>query len=183
MSLFIHLMCRLLELVEEVLNFVEVTPKHPFEFAAPDFGVRVEDPPAELQEEESFTPNITDLFSLIWNSTAASIQTEEIPELPSAMVSLASSVLHTNDSESRPQIVVSIYGRDALFQQRQNFTRRIDRESERVGSIVCEISLRQNGKLKTVSSSPNSNVVRPSFMKSRVSMTEYGVNRMLAVLV
>ena len=152
------------------MNVVKVTPDDPFEFAAPGFGVRVEDPPADLGEEESFTPNITDLLNQIKNSTTAQMQMEEIPELPSAMVSLASTLLHPHDNEGRPQIAVSIYGRDSLFQQRQNFTRRINSENERVGSIVCEISLRLNRRVMNVVHPPNSNVVRPSFMKTLVSL-------------
>ena len=160
--------------MEKVLNVVEVTPGNPFEFAAPAFGVRVEDPPADL-EEDSFTPNIASLFSQIMNRSTANMPTEDAPELTSATVTLASTLLRSSDNRNRPQIALSIFGQDTLFQQRQNFTRRNNGQSQRVGSIVCEISLRLNRSVINVLHPPNSNVVRPSFTKSVVSPGLYDV--------
>ena len=54
-------MHRILKIVEDVLNFVEVTVDNPFVFSAPDFGVRVEDPPEDLDEDESYSPQLGDL--------------------------------------------------------------------------------------------------------------------------
>ena len=159
---------RILEVVEDVLNVVEVTPEEPFEFAAPAFGVRVEDPPQDLGAEETFTPNITALFSRIMNSTSR-MQTETMPELPPAMVTLGSTVLRPENNESRVTVSTSIYGSDSLFQQRQSFIERTNREREQVGGIVLDVVLRQNGKVANVFRPPNSNVVRPSFTKSAVS--------------
>ena len=183
-TLLVPLIQRILGLVEDVLNVVEVTPNKPFEFAAPAFGVRVEDPPADLGGEESFTPNITSLLSQIMNSSTASKQSEEAPELTSAMVTLASTLLRPDGNSNRPQIVLSVYGRDTLFQERPNFTRSNDRESQSVGSIVCEIFLRLNRRVVNVLRPPDSNVVRPSFRKSMVSLVVYDVKTgLLAVSV
>ena len=159
---------RILEFVEAVLNVVEVTPEDPFEFAAPAFGVRVEDPPQDLGADETFTPNITALFRQIMNSMS-SMQTETMSELPPAMVTLGSTLLRPVNNESRVTVSTSIYGSDSLFQQRQSFIERTNREREQVGGIVLDVVLRQNGKVANVFRPPNSNVVRPSFTKSAVS--------------
>lgn len=118
---------------------------------------------------ETFAPNITALFNQILSSTTDSKQMEVMPELPPAMVTLASTLLRLDSNESRLRISTSIYGSDALFQQRQSFITRTNRERERVGSIVLDISLRQNGTVTRIFRPPNSNVVRPSFTKSMVS--------------
>ena len=163
---------RLLEFVEDVLNVVEVAPGDPFEFADLEFGVRVEDPPLNLDTEETFAPNITALFNQILNITMTNMQIETITELPPAMVTLSSALLYPADNNgSRLRISTSIYGRDSLFQQRQSFSRGNNPERQRIGSIVLDVSLRQNGRIVNVSSSPSSNVVRPSFTKTRVSST------------
>ena len=156
--------CRLLDFVEDVLNVVEVIPDNPFEFAAPQFGVRVEDPPEYLGEEETFAPNITALLSQIKSSTAKNMQQEEIPELPPAMVTLNSTLLSPDDTGSKPRVSTSVFASGALFQQRSN------REREKVGSIVVDLSLRLGGKVKNVNH-PNSNVVKPTFTKSTVSIS------------
>ena len=161
---------RLLDFVEVVLNVVEVAPGDPFQFADLEFGVRVEDPPLVLDTEETFAPNITALFNQILNITMKDMQKETITELPPAMASLSSALLYPADNNgSRLRISTSIYGRDSLFQQRQSFTIRNNRERQRIGSIILDLSLRQNGKIIKVTSSPNSNVVHPSFTKTRVS--------------
>ena len=161
---------RLLEFVEDVLNVVEVSPGNPFQFADLEFGVRVEDPPLVLDTEETFAPNITALFNQILNITMKDMRKETMTELPPAMASLSSALLYPADNNgSRLRISTSIYGRDSLFQQRQSFTRRNNRERQRIGSIILDLSLRQNGKIIKVTSSPNSNVVLPSFTKTRVS--------------
>ena len=160
--------------MEDVLNVVEVSPGDPFEFADLEFGVRVEDPPLQLvlDTEETFAPNITALFNQILNITMTNMQIETITELPPAMVTLSSALLYPADiNGSRLRISTSIYGRDSLFQQRQSFTRGNNLERERVGSIVLDLSLRQNGRVINVFSSPSSNVVRPSFTKTAVSCT------------
>ena len=158
--------------MEDVLNVVEVAPGDTFEFADLEFGVRVEDPPLDLVTEETFAPNITALFNQILNITMTNMQIETITELPPAMVTLSSALLYPADNNgSRLRISTSIYGRDSLFQQRQNFTRGNTLERERVGSIVLDLSLRQNGRVIKVFSSPSSNVVRPSFTKTAVSST------------
>ena len=156
--------------MEVVLNVVEVAPGDPFQFADLEFGVRVEDPPLVLDTEETFAPNITALFNQILNITMKDMQKETITELPPAMASLSSALLYPADNNgSRLRISTSIYGRDSLFQQRQSFTIRNNRERQRIGSIILDLSLRQNGKIIKVTSSPNSNVVHPSFTKTRVS--------------
>ena len=162
-------MHRLLTSVDQVLNVVEVTPEQPFEFAAPEFGVRVEDPPDNVEEEGSFTPNIAPLLRDIMNSTEGS--TMEMPELPPAMVTLASTLLTVNNG-ARPRISTSIFGRDSLFQQRRSFVVRTNRAQEQVGGIILDISLRLNGLVMNVIRPPNSNVVRPSFTKSMVRLYE-----------
>ena len=91
-------------------------------------------------------------------------------ELPPAMVTLSSALLYPADNNgSRLRISTSIYGRDSLLQQRQSFSRGNNPERQRIGSIILDVSLRQNGRIVNVSSSPSSNVVRPSFTKTRVS--------------
>ena len=161
---------RLLDFVEVVLNVVEVAPGDPFQFADLEFGVRVEDPPLVLDTEETFAPNITALFNQILNITMKDMQKETITELPPVMASLSSALLYPADNNgSRLRISTSIYGKDSLFQQRQSFTIRNNRERQRIGSIILDLSLRQNGKIIKVTSSPNSNVVHPSFTKTRVS--------------
>ena len=154
---------RLLNFVEDVLNAVEVAPNSPFEFAAPQLSVRVEDPPEDLGEEETFAPNITALLSQIKSSTAGNMQQEEIPELPPAMVTLDSTLLSPDDTGSKPRVSTSIFASGALFQQRTN------RERVKVGSIVVDLSLRLGGRVKSVVHPPNSNVVKPTFTKSTVS--------------
>ena len=168
---------RLLEFVEDVLNVVEVSPGDPFEFADLEFGVRVEDPPLVLDTEESFAPNITALFNQILNITMTNMQKKTITELPPAMVTLSPTLLHmAGGNGSRLRISTSIYGRDSLFQQRQSFSRGNNRERQRIGSIVLDVSLRHNGRIVNVFSSPNSNVVHPSFTKTVVSCMRGSIN-------
>ena len=157
--------------MEDVLNVVEVSPGDPFQFADLEFGVRVEDPPLNLDTEETFAPNITALFNQILIITMTNMQKKTITELPPTKVTLSSALLHMAGDNGRTSISTSIYGRDSLFQQRQSFTIRNNRERHKVGSIVLDVSLRQNGKIVNVFSSPGSNVVRPSFTKTAVSST------------
>ena len=155
-----------------VLNVVEVTPGNPFQFAAPEFGVRVEDPPEDLGEEDYLTLNLTELLIEIMNSTSTAIQQmEEMPDLPPAMVSLASTLLSPNDTGSRPRTSVTVYGRGSLFQPRLSFIASNNLETETVGSIVVDISLRLNGSVINISRPPNSNVVIQNFTKSAVSLS------------
>ena len=156
---------RILAIVETVLNVVDVAPGDPFQFAAPEFGVHVESPPEDLRKEDAFTPNIAGLLSQIMNITLANMPMGELPELPGATVNLSSTLLSRNTTGSRPLVSAAIYGRDSLFQERP----RNNREIERVGSIIVDISLRSNGSVISISRAPNSNVVRPSFTKSMVS--------------
>ena len=167
--------CRILEIVEDVLDVVEVTPEEPFEFAAPDFGVRVEDPPEDLGEEETYTPNLGALLTQVMSSTMTSV---EMPEVPSAAVTLSSTLLQRDDSGSRPRISTSVFARDSLFQQRDSFTRRNNLANEIVGGIVLDLTLRSNGVVKNVLGRPNSNVVRPRFTKSVVRMCAAAVPRL-----
>ena len=161
---------RIFAIVEDVLNVVEVTHGNPFQFAAPEFGVRVEYPPEDLGEEDTFTPNMAALLSQVMNITAANMPMGEMPELPPAMVNLSSTLLSRDTTGRRPRISAAVYGRDALFQERPSFISRNNRETERVGSIVIDISLRMNKSAVSISGPPNSNIVRPSFMKSLVSV-------------
>ena len=153
--------------MEQVLNFVEVAPDEPFAFAAREFGVQVEEPPDDLEEEGSFTPNITTLLNDIMSRTGGAM---EMPELPPATVTLASTLLSPVANGSRPHISTSIFGRDSLFQQRSSFVRRTNRSQERVGGIILDISLRLDGAVMNIFRSPNSNIVRPSFTKSVVRL-------------
>ena len=159
---------RIFAIVEMVLNVVEVTPGNPFQFAVPEFGVRVEDPPEDLGKEETFSPNLASLLAEIINRTAANQQMDEIPELPPAMVSLASTLLTPDSNGTRPRISAAVYGRDSLFQQRSSFIARNNLETVIVGSIVVDISLRRNGSVLNISRPPNSNVVIQNFTKSMV---------------
>ena len=166
--MFTHLIYRLLEIVDQVLNFVDVNPDEPFQFSAPEFGVRVEDPPEDLEEGGVFSPSIAPLLNDIMSSAAGNM---EIPELPPAMVTLASTLLRpVKNGGRRPRISTSIFGRDSLFQQRRSFIMRTNRTQEGVGSIVLDITLRLDGAVKNVFSPPNSNVVRPGFTKSTVRL-------------
>ena len=149
---------------------MEVTPEEPFQFAAPDFGVRVEDPPEDLGEEETFSPNLAVLLSQVMNSTAASMPLEEMPELPPAMVTLASTLLSRDANESRPRLSLAVYGNDALFQQRPSFTSSTNRLRERVGSVIVDLTLRLNNRVLNVEHPPDSNVVRQQFTKSTVGL-------------
>ena len=168
---------RLLEFVEDVLNIVEVAPDDAFEFVSVEFGVKVEVPPLAVDTEKTFALNITAIFNEISNITTTSMQMEATTELPPAMVTLSSDLLHMAGSNgSRLHISTSIYGRDSLFQQRQSFMRRTNQERVIVGSIVLDISLRQSGKVINVFNLPSSNVVRPSFTKTPVSCIRGPIN-------
>ena len=54
---------RILRIVDDVLNVVEEVPEKPFEFAAPYFGVQVEEPPEDLDDEKLFAPDLGALLS------------------------------------------------------------------------------------------------------------------------
>ena len=165
--MFTHLINRILDFVKQVLNFVEVAPDEPFEFAAHEFGVQVEEPPDDLEEEGSFTPNITTLLNDIMSRTG---RTMEMPELPPAKVTLASTLLSPDANGRRPHISTSIFGRDSLFQQRSSFIKRKKRSQQKVGGIILDISLRLDGAVMNIFRSLNSNIVRPSFTKSIVRL-------------
>jgi len=156
-----------LEIVDDVLNVVEVTPDDPFQFSAPDFGVRVEEPPENLDEMESFSPNLETLLSQVMSSTTTNM---EMSEVPSAAVTLSSTLLQRDDTGNRPRISTSVFARDSLFRQRDSFTRRNNRSNEIVGGIVLDLTLRTEGEVRTVSRRPNSNIVRPRFTKSVVRL-------------
>ena len=140
--------------MDNVLSVIatKVTPGNPFQFATPEFGVRVEDPSEDLGENaDTFTPNITDLLSQIINRT--------LENVPPAMVDISSTLLN-DTTGSIPRISVAIYGRDALFQERSNSSNR------KVGSIITDISLRSlDGRVKPIVRPTNSNIVRPTFAK------------------
>ena len=153
--------------MNDILNVVEVAPEKPFEFAAPDFGVRVEEPPEDLSDEKPFAPDLRALLSQVMTSTAASMQMEEMPEVPSAAISLLPTILR-GDNGTRLLISISVFVRDSLFQERANMT--MDNHTrEIVGSIVVDLSLRSGGKVIAIAKPPNSNVVRPHFTKTMVS--------------
>ena len=160
---------RILRIVDDVLNVVEVAPEKPFEFAAPYFGVRVEEPPEHLDDEKLFAPDLGALLSQVMASTAASMQMEEmpVPEVPSAAISLSSTLLR-GDNGTRRLISISVFVRDSLFQERASMTTD-NRTREIVGSIVVDLSLRSGGKVIPIAEPPNSNVVRPRFTKTMVS--------------
>ena len=153
--------------VEDVLNIVEVTPEAPFEFAAPDFGVRVEDPPEDLGEAETFSPNLGALLSQVISSTTTGT---EMLEVPSAAVTLSSTLLQRDDTGNRPRISTSVFTLATLFQQRDSFNRRNNLANQIVGGIVLDLTLRSKGEVKTVLGTPNSNLVQPRFTKSMVRM-------------
>ena len=159
---------RILRIVDDILNVVEVAPEKPFEFAAPDFGVRVEEPPEDLDDEKLFTPDLGALLSQVLTSTAASMQIEEVPEVPSAAISFSPTLLRRGDNGMRPRISTSVFIRDSLFQERVNMSMEyLTREI--VGSIVVDLTLRSDGKVIPIAAPPNSNVVRPRFTKTTVS--------------
>ena len=162
--------CRILEIVEDVLNVVKVALDDPFEFAAPNFGVRVEDPPEDLGEEESYSPNLEALLSQVMSSTTRNMM--KMPDVPPAAVTLSLTLLQPDDMGNRPRISTSIFARDSLFRQRDSFNRRNNRTTtEIVGSIVIDLTLRTNRGVQTVFRPPNSNVVRPRFTKSLVRLS------------
>ena len=149
--------------MDDVLNVVEVAPEKPFEFSAPDFGVRVEEPPEDLDDEKLFASELGDLLSQVMTSTAASMQME----MPSATIALSSTLLSQDSNGSRPRISTSVFVRDSLFQQ-QASTAMDNSTREIVGGIVVDVSLQSDGKVKEVVQSPNSNVVQLHFTKSMV---------------
>ena len=152
-----------------MLNVVEVAPDKPFEFASTQFGVRVEDPPEDLGEEESFAPNITALLSQIMSSNAGNMKMEQMPEVPPAQVALSSTLLRPKENESQPRVSTSVFVTDKLFQERTTFTMENKLNSRFVGSIILDISVRLDGKVQNVKRSTNSNIVQPQFTKSSVS--------------
>ena len=153
-----------MRIVEDVLDVVEVAPDDPFEFAAPDFGVRVEKPPEDLGIDEPYVPDLGALMSQVMTSPAASMQME----MPSVTIALSSTLLSQDNNGSRPCISTSVFARDSLFQQRASMAMD-NRTREIVGGIVVDVSLRSGGKLKEVVQTPNSNVVQLRFTKSMVS--------------
>ena len=159
---------RILRIVDDVLNVVEVAPEKPFEFAAPDFGVRVEEPPEDLDDERLFAPDLGALLSQVMTSTVASMQMEEMPEVPSAAISLSPTLLRRGDNGMRPRISTSVFVHDSLFQERTSMTTD-NRTREIVGSIVVDLSLRSGGNIIPIAAPSNSNVVRPRFTKTMVS--------------
>ena len=158
---------RILRIVDDVLNVVEVVPEKPFEFAAPYFGVQVEEPPEDLDDEKLFAPNLGALLSQVMTSTATSMQMEEMPEVPSAAMSLSSTLLR-GDNATTLLILTSVFVRNSLFQERTSMTMD-NRTREIVGSIVVDLSLRSGGKVIPIAEPPNSNVVQPRFTKTMVS--------------
>ena len=158
---------RILRIVDDVLNVVKVAPEKPFEFAAPYFGVRVEEPPEDLDDEKLFAPNLGVLLNQVMTSTAASMQMEEIPEVPSAAISLLSTLLRGNNG-TRRLISILVFIRDSLFQERASMTMD-SRTREIVGSIVVDLSLQSGGNVIPIAAPPNSNAVRPRFTKTMVS--------------
>lgn len=153
-------MYRILAIVEKILSVIamKVTPGDPFQFAAPDFGIRVEDPSKDLSEGDTFTPSLVDLLSKVMNGTATN--------LPPAMVNISSNLL--NDATgSIPRISATIYGHDALFQGRPRFAARVNHE---VRSSIIDISLWLNGSMKPILCPRNSNVVKITFTKTMVNL-------------
>ena len=153
-------MYRILVIVEKILSVIsmKVTPGDPFQFAAPDFGIRVEDPSKDLRGGDTFTPSLVDLLSKVTNSTATN--------LPPAMVNISSTLLN-DTTGSIPRISAAIYGHDALFQARPRFAARVNHE---VRSSIIDISLWVNGSMKPILCPRNSNVVRISFTKTMVKL-------------
>ena len=86
--------------------------------------------------------------------------------MPSAAVTLSSTLLQLDDTGNRPRISISVFARASLFQERNS----VNHTNVIVGSIVVDLTLRSNGGVKTVSRPPNSNVVRPRFTKSMVRL-------------
>lgn len=158
-----------MEIVDDVLNVVKVAPDAPFEFASTQFGVRVEDLPQEMDGDESFSPNISTLLSEIMSSTARSMITEQMPEVPPVQVALSSTVLRPKENESQIQVSTSVFVTDSLFQQRDTFVRNNNLMSQGIGSLILDISLRVDGKVQNVQQSFNSNIVQPQFTKTVVS--------------
>ena len=163
--------CRILEIVEVVLDVVEVAPDKPFEFASTQFGVRVEDPPEDLSEEESFMPNITTLLSEIRSNSDRSMKMEQmLPEVPPAQVVLSSTLLRPKGNSSQLRVSTTVFVTDRLFQQRDTFTEKSNLTNQFVGSIILDISVRLDGKVLNVEQSFNSNIVQPQFTKTSVSV-------------
>ena len=100
-------------------------------------------------------------------STTASMQMEEMPEVPSAAISLSTTLLR-GDNDMTLLISMSVFVRDSLFQELASMTMD-NRTREIVRSIVVDLSLRSGGKVIPIAAAPNSNVVRPHFTKTKVS--------------
>lgn len=154
--------------MKDVLNVVKVAPDNPFEFASPQFGVRVEDPPADLGEKESFSPNLTALLNQIMSNNAGKMEME-VPEVPSAEVALSSTLLKPKEGGSQPRVSTTVYVTDKLFQQRDAYTKKSNLKDRDVGGIILDISVRADGKIQDVNYPKNSNIVKPQFTKSSVS--------------
>ena len=161
--------------MKDVLDVVQVAPDKPFEFAGPQFGVRVEDPPKDLGEKESFAPNVTALLSQIMSSNTGNRRVEQMPEVPPAQVALSSIALRTKGNEKQPRVSTSVFVTDKLFQQRGAFTKKSNQKDRSVGSIILDISVRTNGKVQNVDYPMNSNIVKPQFTKTSVSASACSV--------
>ena len=158
--------------MDEVLNVVEVAPDKPFEFASTQFAVRVEDPPADLGEEETFTPNIAALLTQIMRSNGGNKE-EETPEVPPAEVALSSTLLRPKENESQPRLSTSLFITDKLFQERANIARNGRPAARFVGSIILDVAVRVDRKVRNVEGSYRSNLVQPEFTKTSVSALIY----------
>ena len=161
--------CRILEIVKDVLDVVEVAPDKPFEFSSPQFGVRVENPPADLGEKESFVPNLTTLLNQIMSSRAEEMDKEDMPEIPSAEVALSSDLIKPKEGGSQPTVSTSVFVTDKLFQQRNAYIKKGNVTDRDVGGIILDISVRAEGRVQEVNYPRNSNIVKPKFTKSLVS--------------
>ena len=155
--------------METVLNTIEVAPDDPFEFAAPGFGVRVEEPSEDMRIDEPYVPDLGALINEIYTSILSSKPMDRTAVIPSTpTISLSSSLLSQDSNGNRPCISTSVFVRDSLFQQRTSMSMD-NRTRETVGSIVVDLSLRSDGEVKEVVQPPNSNVVHLRFNKSMVS--------------
>ena len=155
--------------MKDVLDVVEVAPDKPFEFSSPQFGVRVEDPPADLGEQESFAPNLTALLNQIMSSSAGKMGKEDMPEVPSAEVALSSSLVKPKEGGSQPKLSTTVFVTDKLFQQRDAYIKKSNEKQRDVGGIILDISVRADGRVQEVNYPKDSNIVKPKFTKSLVS--------------
>ena len=120
--------CRLLNLLQTVAEYVPLERNESFNFSGESFGIEVQviiaDPMKEL---------VPDLSSI-----ATDIAINSNMSIPSANIALQGSAISLNRTELR--VSAALYANDVLFQQRTNTI-----QSSNVGSVVAALTIFRNG--------------------------------------